>query len=509
VKPIWSSEIEKFPLALTKVRFPETIQLGDVTKIDGAKIPPVNIICSGSPCQSLSVAGKREGLKGESGLFFYTTDIIRRMRDATDGKYPRFLCWENVPGALNSSGGNDFRAVLEAIAETEIPMPANNKWANAGMVQCDRCEIAWRILDAQYFGLAQRRARIFLVADFAESERRAGKILFVEPGSCRNNPQSEGTQKRVAGSTADSVGDAGEPTDANSICLRDRAGKPGGGKGPLLSVEKSLTLQANTNDQVLFESHPNDSRVTGPVEVAPTVSARYGTGGNNTPLILNDQGGSVMNVEKDKVGTLRAESHGNNPIVFEPGVATRDGGHIYTNDKSPTLRANPGDNFPTVVYGICSKDSNSMKSANPHSGIYEAEKSRTLDTNGANPNCNQGGNVVVYALEGNGSRPSHRGDGWAETETMYTLNTIERHAVAQPMSTTGGAGLHNEQGKLHDELDGRQGADIGGNGLERRSCSCSGKQTVGSLCAHDGRGFNGQDVAQGKLIIEYETDNDG
>ena len=269
----------------------------------------------------------------------------------------------------------------------------------------------------------------------------------------------------------------------------------------MLSVEKSLTLQANTNDQVLFESHPNDSRVTGPVEVAPTVSARYGTGGNNTPLVmgcdtyngaitgetactltsasgapntsgpkvmvLNDQGGSVMNVEKDKVGTLRAEAHGNNPIVFEPGVATRDGGHIYTDDKAPTLRANPGDNFPTVacaaafkpeqgatarglgyaeeqsptltgntpavVYGICSKDSNSMKSSNPHSGIYEADKSRTLDTSGANPNCNQGGNVVVYALEGNGSRPSHRGDGWAETEKMYTLNTIERHAVAQPV----------------------------------------------------------------------------
>ena len=273
-----------------------------------------------------------------------------------------------------------------------------------------------------------------------------------------------------------------------------------------------MTLQANTNDQVLFESHPNDSRVTGPVEVAPTVSARYGTGGNNTPLVmgvdayngkitgelavtitaegcsvaghsgpsvmvLNDQGGSVMNVEKDKVGTLRAEAHGNNPIVFEPGVATRDGGHIYTDDKAPTLRANPGDNFPTVacaaafkpeqgatarglgyaeeqsptltgntpavVYGICSKDSNSMKSSNPHSGIYEAEKSRTLDTSGANPNCNQGGNVVVYALEGNGSRPSHRGDGWAETEKMYTLNTIERHAVAYGIDQQGGKGSAN------------------------------------------------------------------
>ena len=495
VKPIWSSEIEKFPLALTKVRFPETIQLGDVTKIDGAKIPPVDIICSGSPCQSLSVAGKREGLQGESGLFFYTTDIIRRMREATGGKYPRFLVWENVPGALNSSGGNDFRAVLEAIAETEIPMPPNNKWAYAGLVQCDRCEIAWRCMDAQYWGVPQRRNRVWLVADFAESDRRAKEILFVEPSSCRNNPQGEGTQKGIAGSTADSVGDA--------ITLRERAGKPGGGKGPLLAINKSGPLMANTNDQVLFESHPNDSRVTGPVGVAPTISARYGTGGGNTPIILNDQGGGVMNVQSDdKVGTLRAEAHGNNPIVlesnqnhatvsddgvcptlpaamgmggghipsivFEPGVATRDGGHIYTDDKAPTLRANPGDNFPTVacaaafkpeqgatarglgyaeeqsptltgntpavVYGICSKDSNSMKSGNPHSGIYETEVSRTLDTGGANPNCNQGGNVVVYALEGNGSRPSHQGKGYSDSGKMYTLNTIEQHAVAQPIN---------------------------------------------------------------------------
>lgn len=518
VKPIWSSEIEKFPLALTKVRFPETIQLGDVTKIDGAKIPPVDIICSGSPCQSLSVAGKREGLKGESGLFFYTTDIIRRMREATNGKYPRFLVWENVPGALNSSGGNDYRAVLEAVAETEIPIPEGGKWANAGLVQCDRCEIAWRVLDAQYFGLAQRRARVFLVADFAESDRRAGKILLVEPSGGGDSTQSEGTGQTVAGSTSDSIGNAGEPTayglvtkgngDAflndkthtalncgggqagqgyPCVMVRDRAGKPGGGKGPLLSVERSLTIQANTNDQVLFDNqerntvydmHHAQDVIRTYKNQSPSLISRMGTGGNNVPIVLNDQGGSVMNVEQDdKVGTLRAEAHGNNPIVFEPGVATRDGGHIYTDDKAPTLRANPGDNFPTVacaaafkpeqgatarglgyaeeqsptltgntpavVYGICSKDSNSMKSGNPHSGIYEADKVRTLDTGGANPNRNQGGNVVVYALEGNGSRPSHRGDGWSETETMYTLNTVDRHAVAYGIDQQGGKGGAN------------------------------------------------------------------
>ena len=122
VKPIWSSEIEAFPIALTKIRFPETIQLGDITKIDGAKIPPVDIICMGSPCQDLSVAGKREGLDGErSGLFTTAIRIIRQMRDATGGVYPKVVIWENVPGAFSSNAGMDYRVVLEQYTESKIP----------------------------------------------------------------------------------------------------------------------------------------------------------------------------------------------------------------------------------------------------------------------------------------------------------------------------------------------------------------------------------------------------
>ena len=224
VKTLWESEVEKYCEALMRVRFPDVIQLGDVTKIDGAKIPPVDIICAGSPCQDLSVAGKREGLKGErSGLFRTAVDIVFGMRNATGGKYPRFFVWENVPGAFNSNKGFDFRAVLEEIGQTEIPMPDKNKWAENGLVQLPGCEIAWRILDAQWW-VPQRRKRIFLVADFAESDRRAGKILFVEPGCGGDTPQGKREGQTVAGSTADSIGDAGEPTDASSICLRDRAG---------------------------------------------------------------------------------------------------------------------------------------------------------------------------------------------------------------------------------------------------------------------------------------------
>ena len=211
VKPIWSSEIEKFPLAVTRKRFPDTKQLGDVTKI--TDVEPVDIVCAGSPCQDLSIAGKREGLAGErSGLFFNAINIVRQLRMSTGGKQPRFFVWENVPGAFTSGSerGADFRAVLESIAETDIPMPKDGRWATAGMVQCPKCEIAWRVLDAQFWGVPQRRKRIFLVADFAATDRRAGKILFIEPSLSGNTEQSRETRKRVASTIEKSIRTASE-----------------------------------------------------------------------------------------------------------------------------------------------------------------------------------------------------------------------------------------------------------------------------------------------------------
>lgn len=212
VKPIWSSEIEKFPLAVTRKRFPDTKQLGDVTKI--TDVEPVDIVCAGSPCQDLSIAGKREGLAGErSGLFINAINIVRQMRMSTGGgRQPRFFIWENVPGAFTSGSerGADFRAVLESIAETDIPMPKDGRWAAAGMVQCPKCEIAWRVLDAQFWGVPQRRKRIFLVADFAATDRRAGKILFVEPSLSGNTEQSRETRKRVASTIEKSIRTASE-----------------------------------------------------------------------------------------------------------------------------------------------------------------------------------------------------------------------------------------------------------------------------------------------------------
>ena len=222
IEPLWSSEIEPFPCAVTKHHFPDVVQLGDITKLDGAKLWPVDIICAGSPCQDLSVAGKQEGLKGaRSGLFRTAIRLIRDMRRASGGRYPRFFVWENVPGAFSSNKGLDFRAVLEEITETEISMPPNNKWADAGMVEWDGGSLAWRVLDAQYWGVPQRRKRIFLVADFRG--HCAGEILFERESVPRDSATGGEAREGIA---------AGIKSGINSASVvRMRAGCSGGGQG--------------------------------------------------------------------------------------------------------------------------------------------------------------------------------------------------------------------------------------------------------------------------------------
>ena len=181
IEPVWASEIEKFPIAVTKHHFPNMRHLGDIRNINGADIEPVDILCAGSPCQNLSVAGNRQGLAGaESSLFRDSVRIMREMRNHTNGQYPKYFVWENVPGAFSSNGGHDFKSVLEEIAETEIPIPESGRWATAGLVRGNDREIAWVTKDAQYFGVPQRRKRIFLVASFGT--QCAGKILFDEEG---------------------------------------------------------------------------------------------------------------------------------------------------------------------------------------------------------------------------------------------------------------------------------------------------------------------------------------
>lgn len=196
IKPLWRCEIDEYPRAVSEYHFHDVDSYGDIRKIRGNKIAPVDIICAGSPCQNLSMAGNRKGLQGsESSLFYESIRILKEMRNVTNGKYPRFFVWENVTGAFSSNHGNDFRAVLSEIGQTKIPMPKSGRWATCGMVRVPLCDIAWRTLDAQYWGVPQRRRRIFLVADFAESNRCAAEILFVEQGMSGDLDESSGKEQ--------------------------------------------------------------------------------------------------------------------------------------------------------------------------------------------------------------------------------------------------------------------------------------------------------------------------
>ena len=243
VTPVWASEIEPFPCSVTARHFPAVEQLGDITQIDPDEIEPVDIICAGSPCQDLSIAVKRKGLDGErSSLFKTAISIFHQMRERT-GR-PRFFVWENVPGAFSSNKGLDFRAVLEEIGQTEIPMPPNGKWANAGMVELPQCQIAWRVLDAQYWGVPQRRRRIFLVADFAADGRCAGEILFEPEGMSGDPATGEGAREGTARGTAD--------------CAR------------------IAVYDIQHRDDVIRPV--KDGKV-------PTLTARMGTGGHNVPIV--------------------------------------------------------------------------------------------------------------------------------------------------------------------------------------------------------------------------------
>lgn len=191
IKPIWNAEIEKFPRMVTDARFPNVEQLGDVTKINGAQICPVDIITFGSPCQNMSIAGNRKGITGEKSiLFFDAIRIIKEMRNATHNQYPRFAVWENVRGALSSNKGEDFYAVIKAFAdicEPDVPISRPKKWNTSGWLVGNGWSFAWRLYDAQYWGIPQRRKRIYCIADF--TGERAGEILFKPESMSRHSQQ--------------------------------------------------------------------------------------------------------------------------------------------------------------------------------------------------------------------------------------------------------------------------------------------------------------------------------
>lgn len=405
ITPLWASEIEPFPIRVTTKRMPWVKHYGDVSAISGADLPPVDIITFGSPCQDMSVAGKRSGLDGErSSLFYQAVRIVKEMRCKTNGKYPRFIVWENVPGAFSSNKGEDFKAVLASVCSVKadsvsIPVPPKRKWTGAGHIDvAEGFDIAWRTFDAQYWGVPQRRKRIYLVADFDGGS--AGKILFESEGVSGYPPQSFSPWKRTAAGAEKSIG-------ASSLCLNDQGGQQ-------MNVTENLTatLRATSNHPPLvFENHGQDTRYKGPLYVAQTVLSTYGTGGNNQPFVL----------ETPKTLKIRSGCEGGGK------------GALIQENKSATLSCNNDQTvFVPKCYGICSKDSNSMKSDNPHSGFYEAETSRCLDANGGNPSCNQGGMAVVAvqgSMIGRAEKNGLQGSGIGE-DVSFTLNTADRHVVA-------------------------------------------------------------------------------
>lgn len=551
ITPVWASEIEPFPIRVTTKRMPWVKHYGDISQMDGGRIEPVDIITFGSPCQDMSVAGKRSGLDGSrSSLFYEAIRIIKEMRCATNGKYPRYIVWENVPGAFSSNGGEDFRCVLESICRVKdeklsVPRPA--KWLPAGEVVGKGFSIAYRVLNACAWGVPQRRKRIYLVADFDGGS--AGKILFESEGVSGYTPQGFRAWESITAGAAEGTSAAGfdgyngcltgdvsstlgvncgmstgrsgmlvlndqggnrmDVTDEITCTLRAEAHHPPcvmesagfctehSAKARSIGYEDecSPTLRAGTVPAAIaVENHPTDSRVKlsddGTVQ---TLTSRMGTGDNNVPLLLKircgcEGGGKGPLIQKDVSATL---SCNNDQTLFAP--KSLDCRNMAVNEEiSGTLQAknNGGHSLNytnPVAYGICSKDSNAMKSANPSSGFYEADTSRTLDGNGGNPSCNQGGMAVVcvdqgggkssvniseevaptlatshggepvVAIEGNGSRPSHHGDGYCEGDAMYTLNTTEVHAVAFTQNQRDEVrDLHNMSGCLNSAFGTKQ-----------------------------------------------------
>ena len=570
VTPLWASEIEPFAVRVTTARLPQMQHYGDVSGISGADLPPVDIITFGSPCQDMSIAGKRSGLDGSrSSLFYEAIRIVKEMREKTNGEKPRFICWENVPGAFSSNKGEDFRAVLEAVIgikepAAQVPAPGKKGWPYADYYVGDGWSAAYRVLDAQWWGVPQRRKRIFLVADFAGE--RAPEILFESEGVSGYSAEGFRAWQRAAGDLADCAGEAGcggtgrivlndqggsrmDVTEEVACPLRAEAHHPpcvmeaagfctehsaqsrgigyeeetsptlragvvpaavalenhpadsrvkiseddkvqtltgrmgtGGGNVPLVMAESGEPPESE-----MYENHSQDTRYKGPLDTAPTVNATYGMGGNNQPFIVEkpktmkirsgcDGGGKGILLQDDKSATLGCNNDqtvfvpfckGTRPHSSEEGQVWKEGdvaNTLNTFDVGETRCSE----LVVGAFGICSKDSNAMKSDNPKSGFYEAQTSRTLDANGGNPGCNQGGIAIVafaqnqrdevrelgdksgalaaepgmkqqtYVLQGSmigrEDKNGPQGSGVNE-DVSFTLDAADRHAVAYCMTT--------------------------------------------------------------------------
>ncbi|WP_455257371.1 DNA (cytosine-5-)-methyltransferase [Peptoniphilus asaccharolyticus] len=328
IKPIWSSEVEPFPIRVTQKNLPQVKHLGDIKDIDGSGIEPVDIITFGSPCQDLSIAGKRAGLEGKkSNLFYEAIRVIKEMRCKTNGKYPRYLLWENVPGAFSSNKGEDFRCVLEEITrikDSTVKLSRPSKWQSAGEILGDNFSLAWRVLDAKYFGVPQRRRRIFLVADLDGGSSR--EILFEQKSL--SGDTSKGCEKGKRNTRAIKEG------FNKTICLNDQ-----GGERMDFYSDESGTLRASGGiAPFVFENHSQDSRYKGPLKETQTLASNLGQGGNNQPFVVYDIRQTSENTKNERHNIYECDvsrtidTSGNTPIRNQGGVAIVE--DIYTMSKN-------------------------------------------------------------------------------------------------------------------------------------------------------------------------------
>lgn len=356
------------------------VHLGDITKMSGYTIPPVDVVTFGSPCQDLSIAGKRAGMAGErSELFSEAVRIIREMRYATFGAYPKYAVWENVPGAFSSNKGEDFHAVLQSLCrvidpDATIPRPTDArggiKWPRAGAILADHYSLAWRTMDAQHWGVPQRRLRISLVLDLTGG--RAGEILF-EPESLRGHFAPGITPGQATAGAVENGAGTADCTDAIPVNLQIATRHKSLGERTGLGVG-----QAGDAAYTLQEGHEHG--VCCPdIAKAYTLKIRSGCEG----------GGKGALVQTEKSATLST-----------------------LQDQTLFVAELP------KAYSFDSLASNSMKSSNPHSGCREVEIAKTLDTSPPDPAKNQGGIAILDALPfdttqitspQNGSNP-HFGD---------------------------------------------------------------------------------------------------
>ncbi|MDL2273645.1 DNA cytosine methyltransferase [Oscillospiraceae bacterium OttesenSCG-928-G22] len=515
--PLWASEIETFPISVTKIHFPRMLHVGDIVKLNGADLPPVDIVTGGSPCQDLSIAsGSRAGLAGErSGLFMEQIRIVKEMRIADERRgrstldvRPRYMVWENVPGAFSSGTplGEDFRIVLEetiriADDRLSVPRPPHGRWKYAGAVLGDQCSLAWRVLDTQYWpGTPQRRRRIFLVIDFGGFT--APKILFEQDGLFGNSSPVEGERQGTAGATQGSTDISGgivafacnqrdEARDLHDISAAICA-HPG--------VKQQTFVVQSADSKCLTPWDRQSERISRPDGISPTLAGADGGGGRNpagliftagfcagasptarsigyqdecaptlkagesgtnmvpSVLCLNDQGGRRMDVFENKVGTLRAQMDGHPPLVL---TSQQSGIEIRYDYCSTTASASgtSGNNQPILFenHGIDSRYTGPHKVAPTMSARY--------GTGGNNvPLVSQGN---TYCIAGNiiDRQTKNGGNGFGcQSDIAYTLTGVDRHAVFSRPEPY--------------------------------------QQIVGTLCRGDEKGIGNQYISQDKCIIE-------